>query len=173
MGTLKVCYKCLLPKPLDEFYSHREMKDGTLNKCKACCKADIKKNYETKILNPLFVINERTRGRKKYHRLYSGIQKSKPGNAQKHIRRYPEKRLAISASSRIKSHGLERHHWSYKKEHQLDAILLSKKEHMKAHRFLRYDEREFMYRRYDTNELLCTRELHEKFIHDCIVNEEN
>jgi hypothetical protein len=32
----KRCITCLISKPLSEFYSHREMKDGTLNQCKVC-----------------------------------------------------------------------------------------------------------------------------------------
>lgn len=38
----KVCFKCSLPKSLDEFPKHPQMKDGHLNKCKLCNRADAK-----------------------------------------------------------------------------------------------------------------------------------
>jgi hypothetical protein len=59
--------------------------------------------------------------------------------------------------------GAEKHHWSYNKEHYKDVIWLSKKDHMKAHRFIKYDQERMMYR--DLNGyLLETKARHEQYI---------
>jgi hypothetical protein len=41
MATVKTCFKCSIVKPLEDFYPHKEMKDGHLNKCVECTKRDV------------------------------------------------------------------------------------------------------------------------------------
>lgn len=41
MENAKICIKCLVERPREEFYQHPRMRDGRLNKCKACQRADV------------------------------------------------------------------------------------------------------------------------------------
>lgn len=38
--SIKTCFKCGAEKPLTEYYQHKQMGDGHLNKCKCCTKMD-------------------------------------------------------------------------------------------------------------------------------------
>ena len=113
---------------------------------------------------------ERKRGRSKYRRLYLNSGKSKPLVNKKYFEKYPEKKeihqMALKLTKPFEF--AEAHHWSYNKEHARDVIWLIKKEHMKAHRFIVYDQERKMYRRYDNNLLLDNKESHELFIKNCI-----
>ncbi len=172
---MKKCFKCGLILDLSCFYKHSQMGDGHLNKCKDCTKNDVKADYNKKSKNIDWVEEERKRGREKYRRLYVGTGKAKPECNYRWVQKYPEKRKANIMAGELKAPfmGAERHHWSYNEEHYKDVIWLSKKDHMKAHRFIVYDQERLMYRRYDNNILLDTKESHESFIVDCIVNKED
>ena len=128
----KVCKKCGIEKPLTEFYKHPSMGDGYLGKCKDCTKDDVHRLYMDKINDPSFVENERTRGRDKYHRLYSGI---------KHPKRHPENgstRRYFENNGVIMDAEYEVHHWNYNYPH--NAFVLTGREHSRLHKQLLFNK---------------------------------
>jgi len=172
---MKNCFKCNEQKDLSNFYKHKQMLDGHLNKCIECTKKDVKNRYEVLVQDLNFINKERKRGRQKYHRLYIGTGKACKKRNLDYSIKYPEKIKCNNLCNNLKKpfEGAEKHHWSYNIENAKDVIWINKKEHMKGHRFIVYDNERFMYRRYDTNELLDTKERHEEFIRYCIETKED
>ena len=162
----KICFRCNVKKQLNEFYVHKQMSDGHLNKCKTCTKDDTKKRHEKLILSPEWHNQEKERHRLKYYRL--GYQsKHKPTKElkslamNKYLQKYPEKQKAAMATRKIeKTEGYHLHHWSYNEEHHKDVIELETKDHYLLHRHIIYDQERMMYRRVDNMQLLDTKEKH-------------
>jgi hypothetical protein len=166
----KICFKCNIEKELSEYYKHKGMADGHLNKCKDCAKKDSDLREKKLRKDPEWIYKEKERGREKYYRLgYKNIYKpsyeKKKEQSQRYNEKYPEKVLAKKSSRKLnkicKSNHL--HHWSYNKEHYKDVIELSVSEHNKLHRYIIYDKERMMYRRADNNVLLDTKKAHYDF----------
>jgi len=161
----KKCFKCNVEKPLALFYKHKQMGDGHLNKCIDCAKKDVQERSNLLKTNKDWIEKERARGREKYERLnYKGKNKPTRENKAKFISSYfhkfPEKEYAHIKSQRISTliKGNQNHHWSYNKEHVMDVIELTVKEHNKLHRYTIYDQERMMYRKVNNGELIDSRE---------------
>lgn len=173
----KKCFKCELIKPLCEFYKHKGMADGYLNKCKECVKNYAKDDWLKKSKDDDWLYLERERHREKFHRL-NYLEKHKPNievsTARNNLQKlkYPEKVKARNKSQKIISLNGHNHHWSYMDEHAMDVIDLTPKNHWKAHRFLIYDQERMMYRTIN-GVLLDTKERHIEYITEKIENEKD
>jgi len=166
---MKQCKECKVIKEKNNFY-------GVQGECKECTKQRIKNREQKLRLNDEWKDKERLRQREKYYRLnYKEKHKPSPESKKiamdKYIKKYPEKVRAKSLSRKlrplIKTNQL--HHWNYNIEFAKDVIELSIKDHSKIHRFIKYDQKTFMYK--DLNGILLdTKEKHIELINKVLEN---
>ena len=161
----KVCFKCDVEKSLDEYYRHKRMKDGHLNKCKMCARADSKARSALMARYEDWREAERARGREKYKRLgykdkyRATSEQNRKYNTDRKLK-YPEKYKASIASQRLPALSEHKHHWSYRPEHVMNVIHLTIREHTTLHRYMIYDDSYMLYRKVSDGSLLDTEVSH-------------
>jgi hypothetical protein len=131
----KNCIVCNVEKVVSEYYVHRQMADGHLNKCKECCKSQATKRHHELFKDESFVESERQRGREKYKRLnylekYRNITDDKP---------WMKTQIYKNLHRNYKCEkGYELHHWNY--NYLNDVLVMTISEHRKIHKKMKLDK---------------------------------
>lgn len=138
-GTIqKKCFKCNEVKPLSDFYPHKMMADGHLNKCKDCTRKDVANHRQVNAEK----IRSYDRGRAKT----VGRKADNAERSKEYRRENPEKRVAVRAANNAIRSGklkkkpceicgatcrVEKHHEDYSKP--LDVVFLCSLHHSAVH----------------------------------------
>ena len=147
---MKTCRECGIDKPMTEYYAHKQMADGHLNKCKSCVRSRVSiyseknseyyKEYDKKRAN----LPHRVQARKEYAKTEAGKLATKKAH-QNYIEKFPLRRAAhIIVGTALKSGSLvklsclicgnesEAHHPDYSRP--LDVVWLCSSHHKEAHK---------------------------------------
>jgi len=159
---MKVCFKCFAEKPLSDFYVHKAMADGHLNKCKDCTKKDVfrhrelnlekvreydrnRPNREERVKTTCTRISRLCKEDKDFSKRVSDIKlkwallnqhKTKAKHAaNRAVRDGKLQKKTVCEHCNLEKK-LQKHHWSYEEQHWLDVIWLCTSCHGKEHKRL-------------------------------------
>ena len=133
---MKTCFKCLVQKPMEDFYKHVAMADGRLGKCKDCTKRDVNE-HRLKNLEAIRAYDNRRSAQP--HRVAARVVNTKEYRAA-----FPKRAKANAKVSRAVRAGLLKkqpcwvcggdavaHHPDY--DRPLDVVWLCQPHHKLAH----------------------------------------
>jgi len=146
---MKTCRECEIKKPMTEYYEHKGMTDGHLNKCKSCVRSRVLSNtkenadYYKKYDKQRDMLPHRVQARKAYAQTDQGKLAAKKAR-QKYVETYPIRRAAhIIFNNALRDGKVEKlpclicggesqaHHPDYSRP--LDVVWLCVKHHKQAH----------------------------------------
>lgn len=130
----KICLACGWDKPLSDFYTHPEMRDGHLNRCKECVRLRIKA-YNLAHPDKVRKVQREKRRRPKYREMDRNWRLRNPERRKAHMHKWAEqnqdkRRAEIAVGNAIRdgrlvraqycqrcgrSGGIEAHHPDYSK----------------------------------------------------------
>lgn len=139
---MKQCFKCNMVKSINNFYKHKEMKDGYLNKCKDCAKKDIHENYIKNMKDPVLREKERKRCIEKCKRFKYSSKEYRMKNPEKYkahsiVRNCIRNGTLIKEPCRICGNiKSDAHHFDY--NFPLNVHWYCSKHHKRIHKFMNY-----------------------------------
>ena len=131
---IKTCFKCNVPKQIEDFYEHRGMSDGRLGKCIECCKKEANKRRSEKLEEiqqydrDRSNLPHRSAARVKYFKDHQFGEERRARQAVANAVR--DGRLKKMFCAVCKAEKVESHHEDYEKP--LEVIWLCKKHHVEA-----------------------------------------
>jgi len=136
-SDMKKCFKCSVEKPLSDFYKHKGMADGYLNKCKDCAKKDVSEHRHGK--GRAYVLEyDRIRAKNPKRELAKNIRNEKYRkefkervNAHVILKRAIAKGLIKKTVCWCCGEKAEAHHPDYSRP--LDVVWLCSSHHKQAH----------------------------------------
>lgn len=147
---MKTCKNCGIEKPLTEYYAHKSMLDGHLNKCKSCVRLRVLKNtkenseYYKQYDKKRAMLPNRVEAREKYAKTEKGKEAAKRAR-KKYMELNPLRRSAhIAVGNAIRDGKLQKlpcficgaiaeaHHPDYGRP--LDVVWLCKTHHQETHK---------------------------------------
>lgn len=142
MIGFKKCFKCNTIKSFDDFYKHRAMADGYLNKCKNCAKKDVAEHRKENIEKIRAYDRDRAKNKE---RVKQSVEITKVWRAEDKRRMAAHNAVARAIKSgQLKKKSCERcnseksvaHHEDYNKK--LDVIWLCQICHTQRHKELNH-----------------------------------